>query len=87
MIIQEQEWKVIMMTNPKYTLQILRNRYLKSFDPKFNMTKYNLGVFNSDKPIFNTNNKIKIKMYINLLGIKSDSKYQKTQIAGYLFYD
>ena len=32
MIIQEQEWKVIMMTNPKYTLQIVRNRYLKSFD-------------------------------------------------------
>ena len=77
-----------MMTNSNYTLQILRNRYLKSINPRINMTKYNLRIFNDneDKFIFNTNNKIKMKMYLDLLGIKSNLKYQKTQIAAYIFY-
>lgn len=86
-----------MMNKEKYTLQILKNKFLKinNGNPKINngnsvlveLKKYNLREYYSDKNLLTTNNKSKIKMYLDLIGAKSLRPYQTTSIAGYIFYE
>lgn len=71
-----------------YSLQILKNKFLKRTNvTKKNVFKYNLRSVNEDKFILQTDNKLKIKMQLDLLGLKPIKKsYQILDIAGYIFY-
>lgn len=79
-----------MMNKEKYTLQILKDKFLKINNGNsvlIEVKKYNLREFYSDKNLLNTNNKTKIKMYLDLIGAKPLKPYQTTSIAGYIFYE
>lgn len=88
MIIQEQRWKVIMIKE-HYSLQILRKAFIKNTNNRHKLLfRYNLNSINEDKSIFQTDNKSRIKIQLDLLGLKPIKKsYQRTSIAGYIFYE
>lgn len=79
-----------MMNKEKYTLQILKDKFLKINNGNsvlVEVKKYNLREFYSDKNLLTTNSKSKIKMYLDLIGVKPLKLFQTTSIAGYIFYE
>lgn len=88
MIIQGQEWKVIMI-KVHYSLQILRKAFIKNTNNRHKFVfRYNLRSIDEDKFILQTDNKSRIKIQLDLLGLKPIKKsYQRSNIAGYIFYE
>ena len=73
-----------MMNKEKYTLVILKDRFLVSSGL---LKKYNLRRTYSNSYLLKTDSKSELKIYMDLIGAKSIKSYQTTNLAGYIFYE
>ena len=73
-----------MMNKEKYTLMILKSKSLIS---KGLLKKYNLRKTYSNEYLLKTDSKSELKIYMDLIGVKSIKSYQTTNLAGYIFYE
>ena len=83
------EWLIFMMNKEKYTLVILKDRFLKDrfFISKGLLKKYNLKKTYSNEYLLKTDSKSELKIYMDLIGIKTIKSYQTTNLSGYIFYE
>ena len=78
-----------MMNKEKYILVILKDRFLKDrfFISKGLLKKYNLKKTYSNGYLLKTDSKSELKIYMDLIGIKTIKSYQTTNLSGYIFYE
>ena len=51
------------------------------------LKKYNLKKTYSNGYLLKTNSKSELKIYMDLIGIKTIKSYQTTNLSGYIFYE
>lgn len=72
------------MNKEKYTLMILKD---KSVISSGLLKKYNLRKTYSNEHLLKTNSKSELKIYLDLIGVKTIKSYQTTNLSGYIFYE
>ena len=77
------------MNKEKYILVILKDRFLKDrfFISKGPLKKYNLRKTYSNEYLLKTDSKSELKIYMDLIGVKTIKSYQTTNLSGYIFYE